>query len=800
MSCTSFMEVPRFTEADFKSQASNVRVSREMLHRRLVLELRMKDMVMRLLLFVGYLAPFLCMLHGIWPPDQISLVHRRLETAFGMDAIENVRTADDIYTFLQEFAATNAQLQASSPQYWCSEDSFSLEWDLDLLQTRRVCQEVATSPTTTTVASTTGASVVGPSVGPVVADATSTTTPLPPRHHRLRKFTSPQLTLLPAVVYQSRFAATTCTGYAQMYEEQGTNPANAYAPALDGVKHGSLTTCVDRQTSLDDDFALQVPCPPDDEIDSRCPNGTYPFTSRYAREGGVTVYPEVLSQPEVDLARLRAVQWLDTQTDTARVSTLVYTEGLEIFSVVSVDFSFDLAGGVVPTVRTQSWKDLMGDDKDNFLAAGVIAIIVSVAGLAHTMYLLNGEGRETPVRDPLSGSLATLFRLEGMSALTIIEIITRLPVLVMSLVMVIGGTGANSLAAKFDSAVAAAAAGDGMLGAYFDAADEIDGHLGFLDMAHVFCFIAVSLQIFQLMSYFHVHPGMASFSSTAMRAMSSIVHFLALFVLLFLLSTFLVHWMFGDELAAFSTLGRSLTSQMQMIYGHFLYTPEAAALDSDTANMYWIYALTFAVVMFFVLLDLFVAVIVDAFGELKEESRGKEVARTFVMDVVDAILTPRMYGSNGFPPALELLEWLECRGDAPHAPHTKHLTLSNLRSRFEAEPQAGKPDPAKVFLAHYGNKIPNLVWFASEDEIAEEVQPQASSPTVPETNGLDDAPQRLARMAMKEIASQLADKKLSGPQVYQEVDWFMIASKLSCSFYKEFREMGLITDEVSKRK
>merc|ERR1719329_624136 len=292
------------------------------------------------------------------------------------------------------------------------------------------------------------------------------------------------------------------------------------------------------------------------------------------------------------------------------------------------------------------------------------------------------------------------------------------------------------------------------------------------------------------MSYFHVHPGMASFSSTALKAMSSIAHFLTIFVLLFLLSTFLVHWMFGDELAAFSTLGRALTSQMQMVYGHFLYAPEAAALDNETANMYWIYALTFAVLMFFVLLDLFVAVIVDAFGELKAETRSKNVARTFVQDVLDTIFTPQMYGANDWPSARDLAHWLETRHRAD-----KYLTLANFREEFEAEPRAGKSDPAKLFLAHYGNKVPNIVRFASEAELAVEAQPTLAP--APAGSGLDDAPQKLARMALKEIASQLADKKLSGAQVL-EVDWFMISSRLSCSFYREFREMGLIVDANAK--
>merc|ERR1719382_258939 len=112
--------------------------------------------------------------------------------------------------------------------------------------------------------------------------------------------------MLPPMIYQTRFSVGDCHGFANIYNEQTSNPALWVLPPLDGTKYGNILNCVDRSKPLEDDFALRVP-----DTDGGEHLETYKHSFL-----GKTVYPELLSSPDLTIRELQAVQWLDGQTDT----------------------------------------------------------------------------------------------------------------------------------------------------------------------------------------------------------------------------------------------------------------------------------------------------------------------------------------------------------------------------------------------------------------------------------------------------------------------------------------------------
>ncbi len=62
------------------------------------------------------------------------------------------------------------------------------------------------------------------------------------------------------------------------------------------------------------------------------------------------------------------VGWIDIQTDKVSVSTMVYTELLEMFTSLTVEFSFDYAGNVEGAVHMVTYRDLTRNTASEFQA------------------------------------------------------------------------------------------------------------------------------------------------------------------------------------------------------------------------------------------------------------------------------------------------------------------------------------------------------------------------------------------------------------------------------------------------
>ena len=70
----------------------------------------------------------------------------------------------------------------------------------------------------------------------------------------------------------------------------------------------------------------------------------------------------------------------------------------------------------------------------------------------------------------------------------------------------------------------------------------------------------------------------------------------------------------GQSVAVFQDWGTTIESQARMIFGAFLLPDGAEHLYGKQRAMYWLYALTFLLVMIFTLLNFFLAIVVVALG------------------------------------------------------------------------------------------------------------------------------------------------------------------------------------------
>jgi len=166
-------------------------------------------------------------------------------------------------------------------------------------------------------------------------------------------------------------------------------------------------------------------------------------------------------------------------------------------------------------------------------------------------------------------------------------------------------------------------------------------------------------QFLQLIFYFSAHDKMAVLTRTVIYGLDDILHFLALFGILFAMLTFMVHWMLGDHVSVYATYGDAVAAQGRSLFGEFIYAGGAESLHGSMLVMYWLYATTFLLIVFYTLLNFFLAIIVDAFVEVKLKNKEAAVAKDFFSDVVAVLSGAVRSMTKGWPSSRRLIAFFE---------------------------------------------------------------------------------------------------------------------------------------------
>jgi hypothetical protein len=134
---------------------------------------------------------------------------------------------------------------------------------------------------------------------------------------------------------------------------------------------------------------------------------------------------------------------------------------------------------------------------------------------------------------------------------------------------------------------------------FIGAVNSLEARVKELDIMQALCTVCVSMQLFQVILYTNAHPRTAVLVATLHRSVARLAYLFCMLVPFFLFLAFVAFWMFGFQLESFATFGKASTSQLQMLYGHFIRAPGVLSLSDIDATMYWIHAVVFMVVVFF---------------------------------------------------------------------------------------------------------------------------------------------------------------------------------------------------------
>mmetsp|Transcript_10421 Transcript_10421/g.23564 ORF Transcript_10421/g.23564 Transcript_10421/m.23564 type:complete len:922 (-) Transcript_10421:93-2858(-) len=535
-------------------------------------------------------------------------------------------------------------------------------------------------------------------------------------------FEKPQVTMLPVVLFQTRFEAMDCHGFAETYEAQPYNPQLTLLPALDGYRNGRVLTCVDRTKHYEGSYRAEHECPHDGPAVYCGDDGIMRDTPVHYFHG-IPIYPKVMIEPARDIAQMKALDWIDLYTEELTLSTMVYTEGSEIFTSVSIIFSADEAGTITGRHKLVSYRDMIKDSKTTFIVCMIVCSIGAFAGAVLSIY----EMARHPEHCKWGYQLYELF--------------SRALLFAYPLVLLISWTQQTPMAEEYDhllhSFIDTTGIGhdelEDMLTQYFDVKTHMYEETQWLLNHRCAAYIVIYIQFLQLIFYFSAHPKMAVLTETVAKAMGNIIHFLMLFGILFVMLAFMAHWMLGEHLTVYGTYGDTVAAQGRMIYGEFIYANEADELHGVYVAMYWLYAFTFMMVVFFTLLNFFLAIIVDAFADVKNANEALVCVHGFIPDLLGLFWTLTLSYKKRWPYRRQLIEFfLSFEGSGPPSKlevliqgaveRDSGTTMCYPEDLMKAFPEAfGSKKKTANFLAHYTSKCEDIL-CSRNDESAKRLQ------------------------------------------------------------------------------
>lgn len=758
---------------ELQAHLQDILVRADLLKERLVFERDMCQMLIKLPLFILSLSLFLSALMELAPSGVVHNVHRHLRDHFVLGDLSSVKTTEAIYTYIEKFEHANEELQPTSAKYWCESRYIDQHWDEVLHVPVRKCPSARQyslglikdasarwSPSTSSTSGTaaqTGCTDKDAELKAETVDAhTTCSLASVDSHHKVceedlgillcpktcgfcspfeyehfRDFTKPQVTMLPVVVFQSRFAAAPCHGFAEIYEAQPHNPLLTLMPALDGRRKGRVLTCIDRARHAETEYAHEKECPPGAPA-KYCKDGKMLLTHKHKYHGD-TIYPKMLIEPSRDIQAMKAVDWIDLQSEVVAVNTVIYTEGVEIFTLLEVDFSMDEAGNIDGSYTMISYRDMINGAKTKFVVCLILvvlgALLTTILSLRHI--ILNPG-------DCNWGYVAY-------------ELFSRGVLCVYPLILLISWTQQVPMSKEYDLLLhsfldiqgISEQDVDGAMDHYFEVLTHIYGETSWLKRHRVIGYLVIYSQFLQFIFYMNAHPKMAVLTATVAGALNNLMHFMFLFIILFFMLAFMAHWMLGEYIKEFGTYGNALLSQMQMFFGEFIKAEHTDELHGVMLLMYWIYAWTFIVVVVLLLLNFLLAIVVDAFVEVKDHFKDKLFMSDFATDVVKVSWTHLVSMKGRWPSHKRLIEYLEAviadadaddqpawikslgsQGDDEETHDFATCYPEELSGNFQ---ELKSLDQVTHFLLHYYHRCPKILVYTGRAKRGDEVVQRRST-------------------------------------------------------------------------
>ncbi|XP_043912299.1 polycystic kidney disease 2-like 1 protein [Protopterus annectens] len=292
--------------------------------------------------------------------------------------------------------------------------------------------------------------------------------------------------------------------------------------------------------------------------------------------------------------------WLDRGTRAVFIDFSVYNANINLFCVIRLVVEFPATGGAIPSWQIWTVKLIRYvNNWDYFVIACEIIFCVFI------FYYIVEEILEVRIHK------LTYFK----SVWNILDVLVIILALVAIAFSIFRTIKVNSLLGKLLKNPTI----------YADFEFLAFWQTQYNNMNAVNLFFAW-IKIFKYISF---NKTMTQLSSTLARCAKDILGFAIMFFIVFFAYAQLGYLIFGTQVEIFSTFVKCIFTQFRIILGDFDYD----AIDKANRILGPIYFVTYVFFVFFVLLNMFLAIINDTYSEVKEEL-SKEKNEVRLSDII----------------------------------------------------------------------------------------------------------------------------------------------------------------------
>eukprot|EP00927_Polykrikos_kofoidii_P065843 TRINITY_DN61561_c0_g1_i1.p1 TRINITY_DN61561_c0_g1~~TRINITY_DN61561_c0_g1_i1.p1 ORF type:complete len:1108 (-),score=159.30 TRINITY_DN61561_c0_g1_i1:827-4150(-) len=635
---------------------------------RLDLERRLRASVGRLLLLLMCAVCMTASIYELHPTDEVARVHGRLRDKLGLqDGASSLATLGEVHAFALTFEGLSSALRATSPLYWCERRYLTMDWNATMRAPSRQCASprqqalgIVGGMTNGSSDGVVGAQTIGASceddaeglqhLTRGAIDACNVKLCSNPQTAFFCKKTcgycpsfeydpsdatfSGPLTLLPTVIFQTRWMQRKCAHF-----------GNAYNRWVTRTVHGDTTwedsnQCADRSGKLDDRSFVQGSGPGTEAHDF----GGWPLKFLTRTFGSRPVYSVLLAQPAVDLENLMERRWLDSLTESVTVAGLAYAPEAELFTYVAVEFKVDVAGNLAPFVHMESYKDLSVDTQvgTRILVWLCLSVSLGFIGLLWSV---------------LSAVRCRQRRTLGQA----LEAFTYLLLVALAIVIIcLRESKSDDIIKQYDGLLKdwigmssySDADREVVLSSFFKTATQLRELAWFMTSHRIACWAILHLLALQAFRYASTYPRVSVIATTFTKGLDEVCHAVFILAVIFVAFAGLAHWTFASQFKGYESLSSTLSLQLRWIIGR-IGDGSSAGMGSSRMVLYRIYAVLFLVGLLWFSLYVILALVLFIVNAGREESEQNDsefqVTRGILKDVVDCFLAPFTWFCRRWP-------------------------------------------------------------------------------------------------------------------------------------------------------
>jgi len=334
------------------------------------------------------------------------------------------------------------------------------------------------------------------------------------------------------------------------------------------------------------------------------------------------------------LAKMREFEWIDDLTRDVFVASFIYFPNADAISLMRLDFYFSDTGRIISDRSINTHSVLQDAPRwTTYLVLQSIFLIIIYSRISFILFRCwRVKGRRRITYDclltVLLGAYGTndiLYRVLGEDTtmrglLSLIDQILDVddPQSRSTVEMVISGS--------------------------FETLNVIKDAVAYQETMKLLAYLLVFMCLLRLIQYMEVHPRVDLISRTVMTASGDMFHFFLIFLIFFAILAWLAHWSFGPDKVMFSTFRISANTCFQMLIGEYPFEDE---WTEGWLQKIWYILYTF--LLFLVSLNILLAIIVESFLRVKQETEGRLEVKSLVMDIFALPLKALMGFHHGWP-------------------------------------------------------------------------------------------------------------------------------------------------------